>query len=208
MTQDSCWLESDQEKLIILSPARAYLARGNGCGFSSLPLELRAQNQNERVFWMNANATVFFELTGSHRPALWEQGGSTGKSGQAIVIAGPNGEKLRPFFVNSSGHLECGSHALLPLDDYGHVVEVDWHSGEVEGCKGPMQVYRIRIQQIIHKDIEEGVAITDVIFDQSGVAPDVEAYRDLPHLVDAIREAVAKANCYRCRKTFYALPRR
>jgi hypothetical protein len=75
--------------------------------------------------------------TKSGLPALWEEGGGYTSTGWARLIAGPNGEKLKPVFIRTRGHLACGEHALFVVRP-GFIVAEACHGRDPE-----ISVYRI-----------------------------------------------------------------
>jgi hypothetical protein len=54
--------------------------------------------------------------TKSGRLAVWESGGTKGKHGQAILVCGKDGQRLRPFTIERHAKAN-GNHALLPIQD-------------------------------------------------------------------------------------------
>lgn len=120
-------------------------------------------------------------------PALWESGGGASNTGEARIIAGANGEVLKPLYVNGRGHLSCGSHALHVAKPGMIVVDADHHRGD----------FRIIVYRIDSVDGDEA-AVTALGGYAEGVADDcVETYRD------AVEAATSKARCYHCREPHY-----
>lgn len=54
-------------------------------------------------------------VTTGNDVALWEEGGCTGKSGFAVIVANNNGTKKKPVFIKETGNLSNGKHALLKV---------------------------------------------------------------------------------------------
>lgn len=54
-------------------------------------------------------------VTTENDVALWEEGGSTGKSGFAVIVANSNGTKKKPVLIKETGNLSNGKHALLKV---------------------------------------------------------------------------------------------
>ena len=56
-----------------------------------------------------------------------ESGGGSTNTGKALIICGSKGEKLRPVFIPSSGHLANGTHAIIPVHPGCYTIAVDRH---------------------------------------------------------------------------------
>ena len=126
------------------------------------------------------------ERTKKGFPALWEQGGGATNTGEAQVIAGPCGEKLKPVFIKKKGHRANGQHALFIVQPGYHVVTV-WYWNKQSP---PYSITAYQVQQIIEFDKE-----------LLAIAKKVESEM----LQEAINTAKQKARCYHCRSPHYAL---
>ena len=133
------------------------------------------------------------EKTRKGYPALWESGGGMSNTGDATIVAGSHGERLRPVYVRRRGHLAGGDHALFIVRPGMVVVEADHHRRD----------FRIRVMRIERITQENGhpVAIARVehVFD----AGDGDA-EPPPELEAAVQAAREKATCYHCRAPHYA----
>ena len=58
-------------------------------------------------------------------PAVWEEGGASGKGGSAILIGDMNGESKRALFVRLFGDLSNKEHALVKVDPNDIIVRVE-----------------------------------------------------------------------------------
>lgn len=71
--------------------------------------------------------------------AMWESGGGWTKTGEATLVAGPNGERKRAIFIRGKGPLACAEHALIPIAQGDLVIRVRRWRSELE-----VKVYRLR----------------------------------------------------------------
>lgn len=81
-------------------------------------------------------------LTKSGQPALWEEGGRTVATGQAraVVVAGPMGEKLVPYFVHRGPDRKANvRRALLPMKPGHYILQ-----GVDDGAGCIIQVVQVR----------------------------------------------------------------
>ena len=67
--------------------------------------------------------TIFIERTKKGLPALWERGGGYSNTGEATIIAGPNGKKKVPLYIRQRGTLACAHHALFVVHEGDIVIE-------------------------------------------------------------------------------------
>jgi hypothetical protein len=129
------------------------------------------------------------------RPALWEGGGGRTNTGHAVVVAGAKGERLAPLYVRTHGHLACGDHALLPVQNGFHVVRVSRWGEDV----------RIVVDRVLelHPDMEGGWEARSL---PVGLYEDGRWGPLLPEgLEEPVIAAVEKTRCYRCRSPHYVL---
>ena len=134
---------------------------------------------------------IDIELTKKGHPAVWEHGGGMSNTGYATIVAGLQGEKLSPIYINRRGHLSCGEHALFIVTTGFHIIFADHHRGDFE-----IEVYRITA---INK--EEKFADMELVCEYSQGEWNVEPQEFLHAAIDA---AVDKASCYHCREAHYA----
>ena len=140
-------------------------------------------------------ATVLLETTRSGRTALWESGGGMTNTGRATIIAGPKGERLRPYYIRRRGHLAGGHHALMPIFPGHFIINAHHHRGDFE-------ISVLRVTAIgerngsLYAEVEQ---VTDFskgewLKDPAEIAP---------HLPEAIEAAKKKALSYHCRTPYY-----
>ena len=117
-----------------------------------------------------------------------ESGGGWTNTGDAVIIAGPEGQPLRPSRRYTSGHLAGGRHA-----DFGPVPGM----------------YRVTVRrQRADFDVTVDRLVNDewtTVMTWSGnIDQDITG---LPaHLEQAVVAAATKSLCYHCRGTHYTLP--
>lgn len=123
-------------------------------------------------------------------PAAWEAGGGRMNTGDATIVAGPQGEPLRPLYIRGRGHLANGSHALFAVRPGFHVIQADHHRGD----------FAITVYRLVALDMEAGEAEAEVVarYDRGEWEPPLP-----PHLEAAVEAAQAKARCYHCRHVHY-----
>jgi len=128
-------------------------------------------------------------------PALWEEGGGMSNTGHARIICDSEGQRKKPIYVRTGGHLAIGEHALFIVQEDDVVVDVQRHHDD----------YDITVKQIrkIKTDAEGRlVAEMEVLahFDQGEWDHEdiAEKYKD------AIASAKEKSRCYHCREPHYA----
>ena len=128
------------------------------------------------------------ERTKKGHPALWESGGGYSNTGEATIIAGPNGEKKAPLYTWRRGPLACAHHALFVVHGGDMVITANHHREDFE-----IRVWRI--DQIL----KEEVRLT-LIYEYSRGEWDAE----LPASLEAaVKAAMQKATCYHCREPHY-----
>jgi ribosomal protein S27AE len=136
------------------------------------------------------------ERTKSGSPALWESGGGYTNTGEAQIIAGSQGEKLRPVYIRIKGHRACGQHALFVVrPDYYIISVYYWNKQDP-----PYNITVYQIQQFAdfnenpdHPEDKKLLALARILVD----FPDF--------LQPAIDAAKNKTRCYHCREPHYAL---
>jgi len=137
--------------------------------------------------------TIALDSTRRGHPAIWEKGGGYTNTGHAQIVAGPNGEPLRPIYVRRRGHRANGRHALFPVSN-GMVV--------VKASHYHQQDFRILVLRIkkVRKTEVGWVADIETICDY-----DEGVWIPTPpkELEAAIKAAKEKATCYHCRSPHY-----
>ena len=128
------------------------------------------------------------ELALVSNPAIWEGGGGRSDAGQVVIIAGPNGEPLRPYCVRSRGRITNWYHALVPAVVGGYVIYADHHKGE----------FNIDVYQITR--IEGEYAFVTKVNEFSQGEWETELSEELAPAVEAAKR---KATTYHCRTPFY-----
>lgn len=133
---------------------------------------------------------IAIELTKRGFPALWEEGGGTSHTGNAIIVAGPQGEPLIPIYVRTGGPLACGRHALFMVRKGYHVIS----------CSRWREDYNIEVWRIAEINVENKRATLELLCEFSQGEWDKE-----PHdkLSAAINAAIKKSKCYHCRQAHY-----
>ena len=134
------------------------------------------------------------ERTKKGFPALWEKGGGYTNTGEAQVITGPHGEKLKPIYVKTRGPRACEQHALFVVQPNYHVIRV-WYWNKQ---RPPYSVAVYQIQEITefaeNPDTDE----------KKLLAIAIRAPEKL-ELKEAVEAAMQKARCYHCRTPHYAI---
>jgi hypothetical protein len=134
-----------------------------------------------------------FERTKKGFTAIWESGGGATNTGASRIIAGPNGEALRPIYVRQKGPLSQGDHALFIVWPGCHVIVATRHRGEFD-----IFVYRI---EAVDKDEDELLLVKEYEYTRG------EWDKEPPEeLAAAIAAAKEKAACYHCREPHYYDP--
>lgn len=134
------------------------------------------------------------EVTKKGFPAYWEGGGAATNTGWAAIVAGPNGESLKPIYVRRRGELACSSqHALFIVGEGYYLIFADQHRWDYE-----IGVYKIlgfeREGDNLFAKVEKPYE-----FSQGQWNVDPPEY-----LLPAIAAARQKAGHYHCREAHYA----
>jgi len=137
---------------------------------------------------MNKTMKMKIEKTKKGLPAMWESGGGYTQTGDAIIIAGPNGEKKTPLYIRRRGHLACERHALLLIHEGDIIIEAEHHHRDFE-----VRVWRI--DQILEEEAQ-----LSLLHEFSWGDWDVEPPENFRAAVEA---AMKKATCYHCREPHY-----
>lgn len=151
--------------------------------------------------------TISIERTKKGLPALWEGGGGYSNTGEATIIAGPNGEKKTPLYVRRRGPLACAHHALFVVREGDIVIESSHHRGDFSH-----QVYRIVAIRGDEAEVELVAEFSRGEWDTGPLGQKLEAdfarwEAGEPPTMDlsiAVNTAEAKATTYHCRSAYYA----
>lgn len=138
---------------------------------------------------------IRLDSTKSGLPAIWEAGGGYSNSGHATIVAGRNGEALKPIYVRRRGHLAGGEHALF-------VAKPGFHNVEARHHRRDFWITVWRIEGIRRTDDGGHEADLTLVaeFDQGEWIPSPQDY-----LNAAIEAARQKATCYHCRSPHYIM---
>lgn len=63
-------------------------------------------------------------------PTLSENGGGATNTGHSRIVAGKDGEKLRPIYVPRGGHLAGREHAIFVVEEGNYVIFSSHHRGD------------------------------------------------------------------------------
>ena len=121
-------------------------------------------------------------------PTITESGGGATNTGNADVICGPNGEKVKPLFVPRG--YSNGDHALFVARVGMHIVSAS-HSRRGESAT----VYKITA-------IGDGDRQDDLVTDVVGEYEDGDG--NIPDFLQAaVDAALEKSHCYHCRSAYF-----
>lgn len=150
--------------------------------------------------------TILVERTKKGLPALWESGGGYSNTGDATLIAGPNGEKKAPLYIRRRGPLACAHHALFVVREGDIVIESSHHRGDFHH-----QVYRIVAIRGDEAEVELIAEFSHGEWDTGPLGQKLEA--DFARMTSgepptmelsiAVDMSEAKATTYHCRSAYY-----
>ena len=146
------------------------------------------------------------ERTKKGLPALWECGGGYSNTGEATIIAGPNGEKKAPLYIRQRGPLACAHHALFVVHEGDTVIQSSHHRGDfhhevyslvaIRGDEAELEL----IAEFSHGQWDAcplGQKLeADLAWMAAGEPPTME-------LSIAVQMAEGKATAYHCRNVYY-----
>jgi hypothetical protein len=133
--------------------------------------------------------TMRIERTKKFLPAIWEEGGGATNTGRAVIVTGPRGEKKRPIYTRTGGHLSNSQHALFVVGVGDIVIKARRHNGDYE-------IDVLRIERID----DDQATLTQINTYGQG---EWEAPNE-PYLDAAVSAARKKTCAYHCRSAFYA----
>ena len=136
--------------------------------------------------------TIPLERTKKGLPALWEGGGGYSNTGDATLIAGPNGEKKTPLYIRRRGPLACAQHALVPVGVGDFIITANHHRRDFE-----IELYKVvdfvKEEEKIHAAVEQINCFSQNEWDT-----------ELPAFLEAaVQAATQKATCYHCREPHF-----
>ncbi len=135
------------------------------------------------------------ETTKRGFPAMWESGGGMTNTGHAQIIAGRNGEAIRPVYVPKG--YSCGEHALFTVHEGYHVISVGRH-----GRSYGVSIWKIL--KVVSKDINgstwEASADMELVNHYDNGEWDVALD---PKFEAAVSAAKSKSASYHCRSTYF-----
>ena len=150
--------------------------------------------------------TIPLERTKKGLPALWESGGGYSNTGEATLIAGPNGEKKAPLYIRRRGPLACAHHALFVVREGDTVIESSHHRGDFHH-----QIYRIVAIRGDEAEVELIAEFSRGEWDACPLGQKLEA--DFARMTSgepptmelsiAVQTAEDKATAYHCRSAYY-----
>ena len=122
-------------------------------------------------------------------PTVAERGGGYTNTGDAKIIAGENGEKVKPLFVPSRGYAN-GEHAIFVARQGMHIVHaIKWRAGEA------VTVYRV--EKIGTEEDPDALVLSTVGEYENGDG-------NIPEFLNAaVDAALEKCSCYHCREPHY-----
>ncbi len=146
------------------------------------------------------------ERTKKGLPALWESGGGYSNTGEATIIAGPNGEKKAPLYIRQRGPLACAHHALFAVHEGDTVIQSSHHRKDfhhkvyqlvaIRGDEAELEL----IAEFFHGQWDTGPLGQKLEADLARMAAGEPPMMEL-----SIEEQMAegKATDYHCRKAYY-----
>ena len=134
------------------------------------------------------------EKTKKGHPAYWECGGGYKNTGDAIVVAGKDGQPKKAVYIRRRGSLANAPHALVILEKGDHIVEAHHHRND-------FYIEVLEIQGFEYSE-NEIFAVVEMVtrFDKGEWDAELPAF-----LEAAVEAAVEKATCYHCREPHFAV---
>ena len=154
---------------------------------------------------------ILLERTRKGLPALWEQGGGYSNTGEAQIIANPDGSPKKPVYIRRRGELANREHALFVVEKGDIVILSNHHRRDFHH-----RIFRIAMVEEEEATLElvaeysagewsgeEGVKIEKEI-DALMEGQYIDVQHDLSPLLNAVLNAEGKATCYHCREPHHA----
>jgi hypothetical protein len=131
------------------------------------------------------------ERSRSGLPCLWEAGGGATNTGDAQVVARPDGGPPRAIYVRRSGTLSRDQHALIPINIGSLVIKAEHHRGD----------FAIRVIRIVEIGSADALGRIIAVFERGEWLPQPPP----EPIMQAVMAARAKSRCYHCREPHYIL---
>lgn len=151
---------------------------------------------------------IYISRTKKGLPALWEEGGGMSNTGDAQIIADPNGEAKVPIYIRRSGALANSHHALFVVHVGDIVIQSRHHRKEFTH-----EIFRISTICEEEAELELIATYSCGQWDAGELGQKMEKeFSELvagntffSALVYAVLKAELKATCYHCREPHYAV---
>jgi len=128
----------------------------------------------------------------------YEEGCGMSNTGNAVIICGEKGEKLRPFRIPKRGHLAGARHAYFT--SYNPIIEITANHHRHDYS---IRVYRYSINtktgEVESKELWRIGADADASYNE--VLESIP--NKLEYLEEAIKASMDKASCWHCREPHY-----
>ena len=153
---------------------------------------------NKIIFTMtqmnNSTTLMNADVTKSGFVSLWEQGGSRRNTGEAIIVAKPDGTMPTAVYIPKGGHLFNGQHALIPVHPGYWVIKTSHYR----------QDFSHEIYEVVCGFVENNVPKVELRkineFSRGEWNVPVKIY-----FKAAIEAAEKKATDYHCRSAYFAV---
>lgn len=133
-------------------------------------------------------------------PTITECGGGASNTGNAIIVTGPHGEKVRPLFVPRG--YSNGDHAIFVAKAGMHLIYADHdRGGESATVK---RIVHIGGEPINWKGETEPFDSDLLCLEEIGSYANGDSNAP-PEFQDAIDAALNKSHCYHCREPHYIM---
>ena len=152
--------------------------------------------------------TISIERTKKGLPALWEQGGGYSNTGEAQIIANPDGSPKTPVYIRRRGELANREHALFVVHEGDTVIQSSHHREDFHH-----KVYRIVAIRGDEAELELVAEFSHGQWDTGPLGQKLEA--DLARMAAgepptmelsvAVQMAEGKATDYHCRDVYHCL---
>ena len=146
---------------------------------------------------------ISIERTKKGLPALWEQGGGFGNTGEATIIANPDGSPKIPIYVRQRGQLANKHHALFIISVGDVVIMANHHRRDFN-----TNVYKITAITEEEAELQLIASYQQGEWNNASIEEAIEAVSSnkdhaFYHIAYAILAAEQKATCYHCREPHY-----
>ena len=121
-------------------------------------------------------------------PTIMESGGGSTNTGSAQIVAGANGEKVKPLFIPRG--YSNGDHAIFVVRPGMLLIDA---SHDRQGD-------RITVRRIIGVEKESEELLLEVIGEEENGDGNIDS-----HYADAAKAALNKAHCYHCHEAHYVI---